>query len=203
MTATSAQGARRINKYRDQLTTAVPETALTLPRSGSGTPGTVLPYKSQYARAGGYIRKRCPSRPRARYRVQFRRRRKRGGDGFNYTEAMLLIDPATAARIGLTARSKTTPGLFDQVEQTVLSARLQLAAIESCVRNVRRGQSYQPRMHIRGRPHIFMCGWERSASTERSHGSLHSQESINRAKTTVMYGGRATSGGGVRCICAR
>lgn len=44
-------------------------------------------------------------------------RTKRGGLGFNYTQAMLLIDPATAARIGLTARSKTTPGLFDQVEQ--------------------------------------------------------------------------------------
>ena len=49
-------------------------------------------------------------------RVWFRRRRKRTGDGFNYTEAMLLIDPATAARIGLTARSKAEPGLFDPTE---------------------------------------------------------------------------------------
>ena len=50
-------------------------------------------------------------------RARFRRGRKRGGLGFSYTEAMLLIDPATAARIGLTARSKTRPGLFDQPPQ--------------------------------------------------------------------------------------
>ena len=93
------------------------ETALTLPKMGLGTPVTVLPYKSLYARAGENIRKRCHSRHRARYRAQFRRQRRRGGLGFSYTEAMLLIDPATAARIGLTARSKTSPGLFDQAEQ--------------------------------------------------------------------------------------
>lgn len=41
---------------------------------------------------------------------RFRRRRKRGGDGFNYTEMMIALDPATADRIGLTARSKISPG---------------------------------------------------------------------------------------------
>ncbi len=48
---------------------------------------------------------------------RFRRRRKRGGDGFNYSEMMIALDPATAERIGLTARSKTKPGLFDQPPQ--------------------------------------------------------------------------------------
>lgn len=32
------------------------------------------------------------------------RRRHRGSLGFNYTKAMLVLDPATARRIGLTAR---------------------------------------------------------------------------------------------------
>ena len=59
--------------------------------------------------------------------------------------------------------------------------------IETCVRNVRRGQSYQPRMHIRGRPHIFMCGWERSTWIEGSHRTLHSQDSIAHGLLSVGF----------------
>ena len=81
-----------------------------------GAPGRV---ESRYMKRG---REPCkgsarPSGSKYRRQALFRSRRKRGGDGFNYREMMIALNPATAARIGLTARSKTRPGLFDQPPQ--------------------------------------------------------------------------------------
>ena len=92
------------------------ETALALSRRATDTPDTPLPYKSLYARAGETLRERCIRCVRRPNRAQSERRRKRGGDGFNYREMMIALNPETAARIGLTTRSKTSPGLFDQAE---------------------------------------------------------------------------------------
>ena len=72
---------------------------------------------SHSARAGKTLWNGCQHRQHCQRRARFRRRRKRGGDGFNYTEMMIALDPATAKRIGLTARSKTSPGLFNQTPQ--------------------------------------------------------------------------------------
>lgn len=74
--------------------------------------------KSHSARAGKTLRNGCQHRQHCQRRASFRRRRKRGGLGFNYTEAMLLIDPATAARIGIgngreTTRSRRVQLQFD------------------------------------------------------------------------------------------
>ena len=72
---------------------------------------------SHSAGAGEHKRSGCQHRQRRLHGAQFRRRRKRGGDGFNYTEMMIALNPETAARIGLLAPSKTSPGLFDPPPQ--------------------------------------------------------------------------------------
>lgn len=58
-----------------------------------------------------------PPTRRNRYRPRYRSP-KRVSVGINYREMMIALDPATAARMGLTARPGTpTPGLFDHIKR--------------------------------------------------------------------------------------
>ena len=67
---------------------------------------------SHSAGAGKPFRNRCQHRQHCQHRARFRRRRRRGGDGFNYRQFAAALNPSLLDKLPGTS----APGLFEQLD---------------------------------------------------------------------------------------
>ena len=110
-----------MNTRSNDLATTVNTISLGATKKGDVDTVDTSANKSHSARAGKTLRNGCQHRQHCQRRASFRRRRKRGGLGFNYTEAMLLIDPRSQRRPskGVTGSPPILPAIWVNKQKAV------------------------------------------------------------------------------------